>query len=322
MSEKKTASSSGSRKAGDLSHLEAELARQNRLVEHILLTSPNPIYIYDFQNEQLQISNRAPLTFLGYSAEQIAAMSGDSLKALLHPDEKGRVFDHYEECLSARDGEVLEIEFRLRHSYGDWYWVAVRETPFERSPDGRVTQILGMAEDITSNRMAQEKVSYLSTHDSLTGLYNRTYYQEELTRLERGRRFPVTVLIADIDDLKTVNETRGFAAGDLLIRNAGEVLASCFRVEDVVARIGGDEFGILLPEIAAISIDAIRIRIARRLEAFNLSHPNSLLHLSVGIASAEDKEGLSEALAEAERRMHAQRAAKGKQDTQPLAGKK
>lgn len=322
MSEKKSASSSNSKRVGDLSHLEAELARQNRLVGHILLTSPNPIYVYDFQKEQLQIFNRAPLAFLGYSAEQIAAMSGDSLKALLHPDEKKRVLEHYEECLSAQDGEVLEIEFRLRHSYGDWYWVAVRETPFERSPDGRVTQILGMAEDITSNRMAQEKVSYLSTHDSLTGLYNRVYYQEELARLERGRRFPVTVLIADIDDLKTVNETRGFAAGDLLIRNAGEVLASCFRVEDVVARIGGDEFGVLLPEIAAISIDAIRIRIARRLEAFNLSHPNSPLHLSVGIASAADKEGLSEALAEAERRMYAQRSAKGKQDTQPLAGQK
>lgn len=321
MSENKSASPSHSSKSDDLPHLQAELARQSRLAEHILLTSPNPIYIYDFQKEQLQIANRMPMIFLGYSTEQLAAMSGDALKALLHPDEKGRLFKHYEECLLAQDGEVLEAEFRLRHSYGDWYWVAVRETPFERSPDGRVTCILGMAEDITSNRMAEEKVSYLSTHDNLTGLYNRTYYQEELARLERGRRFPVTVLIADIDDLKTVNETRGFAAGDLLIRNAAEVLASCFRVEDMVARIGGDEFGVLLPEIASISIDAIQIRIARRLEAFNLSHPNLPLHLSVGIASAVDGEGLREALAEAERRMYAQRSAKGKQDTQPPASR-
>jgi diguanylate cyclase (GGDEF)-like protein/PAS domain S-box-containing protein len=315
MSEKKTDSASVSGRAGGPSHLDAELARQGRLVEHILLTSPSPIYIFDFEKEQLQLANQSPLTFLGYSAQQIAAMPADALKALLHPDEKGRVLAHYEECLSARDGEVLEIEFRLRHSYGDWYWVAVRETPFERSPDGRVIRILGMAEDITSNRLAQEKVSYLTTHDSLTGLYNRAYYQEELARLERGRRFPVTVLIADIDNLKMVNDTRGFAAGDLLIRNAAEVLASCFRVEDVVARIGGDEFGILLPEIASISIDAIQIRIMRRIEAFNLSHPNSPLHLSIGIAAANDKEGLREALAEAERRMLAQKLSRSGQNS-------
>jgi diguanylate cyclase (GGDEF)-like protein len=121
--------------------------------------------------------------------------------------------------------------------------------------------------------MAEEKVAYLNTHDSLTGLYNRSYFQEEITRLERGRRFPVTVLMADIDNLKQVNETRGFLSGDQLIRNAADVLASCFRVEDVVARIGGDEFGVLLPEIASVSIEAINMRVNRRVEAFNLSHP-------------------------------------------------
>ncbi len=290
--------------------LEADLARQKRLVEKMLLTSPTPVYLFDFQKEQLQILNRLPLLFLGYTTEQILAMPLDALKSLLHLEEKQRLLNHYEDCISARDGDVLEVEFRVRHAYGDWHWVAVRETPFECAPDGRVLSVLGVAEDITAGRMAQEKLAYLSSHDSLTGLYNRSYFQEEVTRLERGRRFPVTVLMADIDNLKKFNDERGFMAGDQLIRSAAEVLASCFRVEDVVARIGGDEFGILLPEIAPISVEALHIRVNRRVEAFNVSHPNTPLNLSIGIASAMDKDGLREAVAEAERRMLAQKASK------------
>jgi diguanylate cyclase (GGDEF)-like protein len=174
-----------------------------------------------------------------------------------------------------------------------------------------------MAEDITVSRLAQEKIWYLSTHDSLTGLYNRAYYQEEITRLERGRRFPMTVLIADIDNLKNVNDTRGYAAGDALIRKVAEILSACFRVEDVVARIGGDEFGVLLPDIASISIDAIQIRINRRIEAFNQSHPNSPVHISYGIVSAENGGVLREIVREADRRMVSSKQIKREKNSNP-----
>jgi len=294
----------------EISRLEAALARQTDLVDKILLISDHPMYIFDFRQGMFRILNRLPFSFAGYTSEQVATLSPDTLMALLHPEDKPRVLDYYQDLRMAREGEVLELEFRLRHSYGNWHWVSVRETPFERSANDEVHSILGVAEDITAGRMAEEKVAYLNTHDNLTGLYNRSYFQEEITRLERGRRFPVTVLMADIDNLKQVNETRGFLSGDQLIRNAAEILASCFRVEDVVARIGGDEFGVLLPEIASVSIEAINMRVNRRVEAFNLSHPSTPLSLSIGIAVANDKEQLRLALAEAERRMLAQKLSK------------
>jgi diguanylate cyclase (GGDEF)-like protein/PAS domain S-box-containing protein len=322
MSEKKSTQDSGSKLPEELTRLKAqlrqantELAYMNRLVEHILLTTSDIIYTYDFKDEHLDILSRTSGPFLGYPLEKLAEMDGAALQSLVHPDELNRLGGHYEDCLNAKDGDVLDVEVRLRHSYGEWHWIAIRETPFERSPDGGVGRILGMAEDITTGRLAQEKIWYLSTHDSLTGLYNRAYYQEELARLEHGRRFPVTVLIADVDNLKDVNNTRGYAAGDALLRNAAEALAACFRVEDAVARIGGNEFGVLLPEIASISIDAIQVRINRRFEMFNKSHPNSPVHISFGLASAEHGSDLRETVREAERRMVARKQAKGENDS-------
>lgn len=314
MPAKKSTPAAKTGKRAELARLEAELARKQRLIEQILLTISNIIYIYDGATKRPTILSRASGTFLGYPLEKLSGMDETELQSLIHPDEVGRLEGHIEDCLAARDGDVLEVEVRLRHSYGEWHWVAIRGTPLERAADGAVTQVLGVAEDITVGRLAQEKIWYLSTHDSLTGLYNRAYYQEELTRLERGRRFPVTVLIADVDNLKEVNDTRGYIAGDALVRNAAEILASCFRVEDVVARIGGDEFGVLLPEIASISIDAIQIRINRRLETYNQSHPNSPVYLSFGLASAERGGDLRDAVREAEKRMLAGKAAKHGQE--------
>lgn len=317
---KKSTSPSEITEAEELLRHRGELARKDQLIERILLTASNIIYTYDLLEKHLAILSRMAEPFLGYAPEQLAAMDEAKLLSLLHPDEVERIREHYEDHLEARDGDVLELELRLRHSYGDWHWIAIRETPLTRSPEGKVTQILGMAEDITAGRLAQEKIWYLSTHDSLTGLYNRVYYQEELTRQERGRRYPMTVLIADLDSLKEVNETRGHAAGDALVRNAGEILASCFRVEDVVARIGGDEFGVLLPEIAPISIDAIQVRISRKIEAFNQSHPNSPVYMSFGTASAESGGSLREAIREAERRMLANKQAKRERTSGPQPG--
>ena len=102
--------------------------------------------------------------------------------------------------------------------------------------------------DITQQKRAEDRLRFLSTHDVLTGLYNRAFFEEETTRMERGRHYPISVLMVDVDHLKITNDRRGHAAGDSLLRRAAAVLRAAFRTEDVVARIGGDEFAVLLPE--------------------------------------------------------------------------
>ena len=91
-------------------------------------------------------------------------------------------------------------------------------------------------------------MEYVGSHDALSGLYNRAHFEEEFARMERGRSFfPVSVVMADVDGMKAVNDTKGHDAGDVLLRRAATVLIAAFRAEDVVCRIGGDEFAVLLP---------------------------------------------------------------------------
>ena len=151
---------------------------------------------------------------------------------------------------------------------------------------------------------------HASTHDALTGLFNRAYFDNEAERLVRGRLTPISVVIADIDGLKSCNDSHGHGAGDLLIRAAAQVLADSFRVEDTLARLGGDEFGVLLPGVAAEQVEQSleRLRLAvDRLEPPVAGFP---LSVSFGCATTAAPDGLSEAIMLADQRMYSEKRSK------------
>jgi PAS domain S-box-containing protein len=103
----------------------------------------------------------------------------------------------------------------------------------------------GIIRDITERKEFEEKLQYQSTHDNLTGLYNRSYYEAEMVRLQRSRLFPISLIVVDVDGLKKVNDTQGHNVGDVLLRQAAQVMQTTFRPEDMIARIGGDEFVVI-----------------------------------------------------------------------------
>lgn len=154
----------------------------------------------------------------------------------------------------------------------------------------------------------EEKLVHLSTRDVMTGLYNRRFFEAEMERLDRGRRFPVSIIMVDIDSLKVVNDTLGHEAGDRLILMAARALKGAFRVEDVTARIGGDEFAVLLEgadETAAT--EALR-RIRGGVAACNGEEGEFRLSLSLGAATADGPGDLSAAWRRADRRMYEEKA--------------
>lgn len=191
-------------------------------------------------------------------------------------------------------------------------WVGVRRDarrfPVELSrstadsPLG-ILQVL-ILRDVTERRRLEDELRRLSARDALTGLFNRTYFEHERSRLDRGRRFPVSVIAVDVDGLKAVNDSVGHAAGDTLIRRTAALLRGAFRDEDVVARTGGDEFVVLLPSVDPNELKVTMGRLRDDLRRLNELRAGTKLGLSIGGATAFSRGGLTQAILDADRRMY------------------
>jgi diguanylate cyclase (GGDEF)-like protein/PAS domain S-box-containing protein/putative nucleotidyltransferase with HDIG domain len=158
--------------------------------------------------------------------------------------------------------------------------------------------------DITVRRQAEEELRRLSTHDALTGAYSRNFFVEEMERVERGRRYPVSIVMADVDGLTEVNDRDGHAAGDALLRLVAQVLTDAFRSEDVIARMGGDEFAVLLPATGVTAADASLRRVRQVIEESNATHTGTPICLSLGVSTAEHPAPLSVVLRDADANMY------------------
>ena len=164
-----------------------------------------------------------------------------------------------------------------------------------------IANVLGAA---IERNFYEEELRYLSTHDALTKLYNRAFFEEEFERLERGRRYPVSIVVIDVDGLKVANDTLGHQVGDALLCRTAAVLLATFRAEDMVARIGGDEFAILLPHVDEVSAVVILNRLQQQIEADNHRHGAPKLQLSVGLSTAAVRDVMDEIFRKADMEMY------------------
>lgn len=166
--------------------------------------------------------------------------------------------------------------------------------------------------DITDRKEAEEKLRFISFHDALTGLYNRAYFEEEMTRLDGGRQYPVSIIACDLDGLKQINDQFGHDAGDRAIKGAAKVLGlHTFRKEDVVARIGGDEFIVILPNVDLDLSSSILDRIENGISQFNNSNLDDGLYrpisISMGHAVVHEGKSLEEGYKAADKAMYVEK---------------
>ncbi len=172
--------------------------------------------------------------------------------------------------------------------------LANKENGFTQRDVDFVTAISGIAAVALRNSRNLETLRYLSFHDQLTGLYNRHYFANEIKRLEGSREYPIAIISADLDNLKLINDTRGHAEGDKYLQACATLFKETLRGYDLLARVGGDEFALVLTRTDRETGENIMKRIESNVEKYNQTNTTLPLSISMGLAVSENPEHLLE----------------------------
>jgi PAS domain S-box-containing protein len=171
--------------------VEAKLQESQYWLSAITEANPNIVYVYDLIEQRNFFINREVYTILGYTPEEVQQMGTAVLQTLMHPEDFAAVLEHHQRFESAQDGEILEFEYRMRHTNGEWGWLFARETVFARNSDGKPKQILGTAADISDRKAAELELQTAKT--ALEKQIQRVLLQERITQEIRSSLNPKQV---------------------------------------------------------------------------------------------------------------------------------
>jgi diguanylate cyclase (GGDEF)-like protein/PAS domain S-box-containing protein len=230
-------------------------------------------------------------------------LEGRTLREVLPPERAARIEPTLRAALSGGSTRLeVPVDDRV---------YSIRALPL-RDAAGTVWAGMAVVQDITAQKQIEERLRFQSVHDALTGLFNRAFFEEHMAALIRGGRLPVSVMVCDVDGLKDVNDRLGHAAGDDLLRHGAEILRASFRPGDVAARIGGDEFGVLLPGAGEEAGAAVLSRLRGNQRAHGREHCDCGVRFSIGLATATTDLSLPEALRLADSRMYRDKFARAR----------
>lgn len=234
----------------ELALAEAEIRTAYLFQQTVMDASPDLIFAYRIDSRSVVWSNRSLAGILGFPSRQAESLEHNMMMEDFVEQAGARELDAA--LLTALDSvsdAIPHLNLRLQDAAGSHRWFSLRATPLHRDDLGAVTQLVGVLRDVTDAMVAEERLKYSALHDSLTGLPNRALLIDRidgaLARSGRDHR-EISVLFCDLDGFKHINDTAGHRAGDSVLVETARRLQAVLREGDTVARVGGDEFVILV----------------------------------------------------------------------------
>lgn len=289
--------------AGTLSSLmeqrdltETELRRQKGYFAQLFENSPESIAILDSTGKIVAV-NRQFVQLFQYEEQEIKGVSIDELTVPPALRAQGL---HVSEVMDSV--KFVQDETVRRRKNGSLVDVQVIAYPIV--VDGGAVGTYVIYRDISGRKAAERALEYMTYHDGLTGVYNRGYFDRRLEAIAAGSRESWGILVLDVDGLKLVNDSFGHAKGDELLKTAAMLIKETAPDRAIVARMGGDEFGLLLPQAAERDLRRLVENLRNRIMQFNDAKPDFAVSLSMGFSLAEGGGNIVEALQEADSRMY------------------
>lgn len=284
--------------SAQISHLQIIEDLQEDVEKYRLLLdeSSDPIFMF-YRDGRYRYVNRAFAEGVGKGVTEII---GHTIWDVFSRDEADTRYAVVKWVFENAETRVIEV--RVPRADGDRFYLTTVKPILD--DQGEVTFAVCISKEITERKRMEQELRYLSTHDILTGLYNRNFFDSELARLQLSRLFPIGIVIVDMNNLKKANDRYGHTAGDELIRKVAHELRQSFRAGDVIARIGGDEFAVVLIQTDEIgaqgAVDRLRFNIKK--------HKDELLSIAIGLAIGKEGEYLPAIMRQADDLMYADKA--------------
>lgn len=246
------------------------------------------LWEWHIDNDTLVVSPSGA-EMLGLKHEEIPKTTFD-WEQRIHPHDIKTRRDRLQAYLK-RPSERYEFEYRVNHTQGDWLWVLERgRILYKDAPDNEKVMVATFF-DISSRKEMELELTQLATTDPLTGLVNRRIFRERLllewNHTKRQPRHQATVAICDIDYFKSINDTYGHDAGDKVLKFFADTLAGSIRENDLAARLGGEEFAVILQDNSLVDATHWAERFRMQISEAQIAYGSNILTFTVSIGLAD-----------------------------------
>jgi diguanylate cyclase (GGDEF)-like protein/PAS domain S-box-containing protein len=227
------------------------------------------------------------LTLTGYAPESLIGNRDLSFDDLICEEYRETVQKEWEKSLEQK------TPYKFRHEIitasGERKWV-LEMGQGVYGENGEVEALEGIVIDIDESKRRHDQIQYMNDHDFLTGIYNRKYFEEAKDRLEKEGCCPLSIIVADINGVRLINDAFGHAQGDRLIRETAKIIQGCCREGDIAARTEGDAFGVLLPNTGREGAVRMATKIREACEKYNakIRKKADTINLSIGFGIKAD----------------------------------